>query len=88
MFDHDDDDSQVRLDRLGGVIGPARLTAIGDTDYHLGPMSPYLGEMGLCRTYVFVRERTEKGVLDALREGRTVVYDREHIYGDPAMIQD
>jgi hypothetical protein len=63
------------------------LTAIGDSDYHLGPMSPQVGEMGLCRTYVFVRERTEKAILDALREGRTVVYDREHIYGDPAMIQ-
>ena len=50
-------------------------------------MSPHLGEMGLCRTYVFVRDRTEKGILDALREQRTVVYDREHIYGDPAMIQ-
>jgi hypothetical protein len=63
------------------------LTAIGDSDYHLGPLSPYLGEIGLCRTYVFARERTEKGVLDALRERRTVVYDRDHVYGDPAMIQ-
>jgi hypothetical protein len=26
-------------------------------------------------------------VLDALRQGHTVVYDRQHIYGDPAMIQ-
>src|SRR5207248_4567222 len=67
-------------------LSRARLTAIGDSDYHLGPMSPQLGEMGLCRTYVFVREQTEKGILDALREGRTVVYDREHVYGDSAMI--
>jgi hypothetical protein len=73
--------------QLREFYGRARLTAIGDTDYHLGPMSPQVGAMGLCRTYVFARERTEKGVLDALREGRTVVYDRDHIYGDPAMIQ-
>ncbi len=62
-------------------------TAVGDTDYHLGPMSPYVGAMGLCRTYVFVRARTEKGILDALREGHTVVYDRDHVYGDPALIK-
>jgi hypothetical protein len=61
--------------------------AIGDTDYHLGPLSPYGGEMGLCRTHVFVREQTERDILDALHDGRTVVYDREHTYGDPAMIQ-
>jgi hypothetical protein len=64
-----------------------RWTAIGDTDYHLGPMSPYVGTMGLCRTYVFVHSRTEQGILDALREGHTVVYDRDHVYGDPALIQ-
>jgi hypothetical protein len=68
-------------------FGRAQVTAIGDSDYHLGPLSPYLGEMGICRTYVFARERTEKAVLDALRERRTVVYDREHVYGDPAMIE-
>jgi len=65
----------------------AHVTAIGDTDYHLGPLAPHVGEMGLCRTYVFVRERTGRDILDALRKGRTLVYDREHTYGDPAMIQ-
>jgi hypothetical protein len=65
----------------------AHVTAIGDTDYHLGPLSPYVGEMGLCRTYVFVREQTQNDILDALRKGRTVVYDREHTYGDPGMIR-
>ncbi len=73
--------------QLRQFFGRTRLTAIGDSDYHIGPMSPQLGEMGLCRTYVFVRERTEKDLLDALREGRTVVYDRDHVYGDPAMIR-
>jgi predicted metal-dependent phosphoesterase TrpH len=79
--------SEALAAQLRQFFGRGRLTAIGDTDYHLGPMSPQLGEMGLCRTYVFARERNEKGILDALREGRTVVYDRENIYGDPSMIQ-
>ena len=59
----------------------AQVTAIGDSDYH------GLGPMGYSRTYVFARERTEQAVLDALREGRTVVYDRELVYGDSGMIQ-
>jgi hypothetical protein len=59
----------------------AQVTAIGDSDYH------GLGPMGYSRTYVFARERTERAVLDALREGRTVVYDRDLVYGDPALIQ-
>ena len=79
--------NEVFADELRQFFGRTRLTAIGDSDYHIGPLSPQLGAMGVCRTYVFVREQTEKSVLDALRQGRTVVYDREHIYGDPAMIQ-
>ena len=65
---------------LRQFYGSARLTAVGDSDYH------GLGPIGLCRTYVFVRERTEKGILDALREGHTVVYDRGNVYGDPALL--
>jgi len=81
----------LRNERLASELreffGRAPLTAIGDSDYHLGPRSPQAGAMGLCRTFVFAREQTEKGVLDALRERRTIVYDREHVYGDPALIQ-
>ena len=59
-----------------------RLTAIGSSDYH------GLGPVGLCRTYVFVREASEAGILEALRQGHTVVYDRQAaVYGDPALIQ-
>lgn len=58
----------------------AHLTAFGDSDYH-GP-----GPVGVCRTYVFTRDTTEAGILDALREGRTVVYDRGQVYGDAALI--
>ena len=43
--------------------------------------------MGLCRTFVFVREPDEDGIVAALREGRTIVYDRNRAYGDPSLIQ-
>jgi hypothetical protein len=66
--------------QLRQFYGRVRLTAIGDSDYH------GLGAMGLCRTYVFTREETEQGILNALREGHTVVYDRGRAYGDPALI--
>jgi hypothetical protein len=58
-----------------------RMTAVGDSDYHGA------GPMGYSRTYVFARERTAAAVLDAVHEGRTVVYDRDVVYGDPTMIQ-
>jgi len=59
----------------------APLTAIGSSDWR------GLSRLGYTRTYVFARERTEAGVLEALREGRTVVYDRGRPLGDPALIR-
>jgi hypothetical protein len=58
----------------------AKVAAIGSSDFH-GP-----GPLGYSRTYIFARERTKQSVLDAIREGRTVVYDRERVFGDPEMI--
>jgi len=59
-----------------------RLTAVGDSDFH----STHYPDC--CRTYVFVRENSDAEILQALREGRTVVYDRDHkAYGDPALIR-
>jgi hypothetical protein len=74
---HDEDARR----QLREFFGRARLTAIGSSDYH------GLWRIGYSRTYVFTRGRTEKDVLDALREGRTVVYDRERVYGGPEMIK-
>jgi predicted metal-dependent phosphoesterase TrpH len=59
----------------------AQVTAFGDSDFH------GLGPIGVCRTYVFTQEATEQGVLDAIRAGRTVVYDRGRVYGDPELIR-
>jgi hypothetical protein len=43
-----------------------QIAAIGSSDFHT------TGPMGLCRTYLLVRERSEAGVMDAIRDGRTV----------------
>jgi predicted metal-dependent phosphoesterase TrpH len=57
-----------------------RLAAIGSTDFH------GLGPLGYSRTYIFGRDRSEQGVIDAIRERRTVVYDRDRVFGDRDMI--
>lgn len=43
----------------------------------------------MCRTFVFVREATEAGILEAIRAKRTVVYGGPGMtaYGDPALIR-
>ena len=67
--------------QLRQFYGRAPLTAIGDSDYH------GLGPVGLCRTYVFAKEVSEAGILDAVRHARTVVYDGGRAYGDARLIQ-
>jgi predicted metal-dependent phosphoesterase TrpH len=66
--------------RAFSASAPAPLAAIGSSDYH------GMGLIGNARTIVFARERTEAGVVEAVRARRTVAYDRDHAYGDPAMI--
>jgi predicted metal-dependent phosphoesterase TrpH len=66
--------------RLHAFFARGTFTAIGSSDYH------GLGPVGYARTWVFARERTEQGVIEALRDGRTVVYGRDRAYGDPALI--
>jgi len=58
-----------------------RLTAIASSDYH------FFSTLGLVRTLVFARGDDESAILDALRHGRTVVYDRQaRAYGDPELV--
>jgi hypothetical protein len=58
------------------------IAAIGSSDFH------GLGRMGICRTYVFVRDATEQGILDAVREHRTVVFGvDDRVYGDPNLVK-
>jgi hypothetical protein len=59
----------------------ARLAPIGSTDYH------FRQPMGLCRTYVFAREYSEAGVLEAVRAGRTAAFDADgRGYGAPDLV--
>jgi predicted metal-dependent phosphoesterase TrpH len=58
------------------------FAAIGSSDFH------GMGQMGMCRTYVFAREASEAGILEAVRARRTVVYAAGGaVYGDPALVQ-
>ena len=54
----------------------SKTAAIGSSDFH------YFAPIGLCRTYLFVREPTADGILEAIREARTVACDaRGNTYG-------
>jgi len=61
----------------------ADAAAIGSSDTH-GP-----GRLGMCRTFVFVRDATAEGILEAIRAKRTVVYGGPAMkaYGDPELIR-
>lgn len=66
-----------RAQRMG-----IRLAPIGSSDYHV-----LIGGLGICRTYVFAREESEAGVLEAVRAGRTVAYDvGGQVHGDPDLV--
>lgn len=59
------------------------IAAIGSSDFHAMPPS-----LGLSRTYLFVRDRTKSGVLEAIRSGRTLAVDGDgRLTGDSALIE-
>jgi hypothetical protein len=69
-------DAFERARRLNPHVAP-----IGSSDFHVTPA------LGASRTFLFVRERTQAGVLDAIRAGRTVAEnDRGEMFGDPSLI--
>lgn len=77
LFSHPD--AYTDLEAFAARAGAA---AIGSSDFH------GLGEMGICRTYVFAREASAQAILDAVRAHRTVVYGvGGRAYGDPALIR-
>jgi hypothetical protein len=56
------------------------IAAIGSTDFHA------TAPLGLCRTFVFVSEVSPRGVVDAIRDGRTVACDgKGTTYGAPTL---
>ena len=57
------------------------IAAIGSSDFH------HFAPLGLGRTYVFAREATPAGILDAIRAGRTVACDgRGEAYGPSELV--
>jgi hypothetical protein len=59
----------------------ARVAPVSSSDLH------FLAPVGRYRTYVFAREFSEQGILEAFRHGRTVAADADGtLYGDPSLI--
>jgi predicted metal-dependent phosphoesterase TrpH len=57
------------------------IAAIGSSDFH------GIAPLGRSRTYIVVEEVSERGVLEAIRAGRTVASDtRGTLVGDPALV--
>jgi hypothetical protein len=94
-----DDTAQATLDGaeiahpmiIGDPIARAQLIAFTRSTHELNPHVAPIGStdfhfrkpLGLCRTYVFAREYSEAGVLEAIRAGRTVAVDPDgSVYGD------
>ncbi|HET9371478.1 MAG TPA: CehA/McbA family metallohydrolase [Vicinamibacterales bacterium] len=58
-----------------------RAARIGSSDFHLH------GPLGNCRTYVFTESVDVRGIVRAIREGRTVAEDQNRgLYGDRALV--
>jgi histidinol phosphatase-like PHP family hydrolase len=58
------------------------VAAIGSSDIHNTP------SLGQCRTFIFARERSARGVLEAIRAGRTVALDeRGRLFGDDTLVE-
>jgi PHP domain len=73
---------QLRAFYQNAEASGRRLTPVGSSDYH------WFTSLGMARTYLFVRDNTEDGVLDALRNGQTVVFDADgREYGKPELVQ-
>ena len=58
------------------------VASIGSSDFHTR------GPLGMCRTYLFVKERTQAGVIDAIRDGRTIGRcNDERLRGRPELVR-
>jgi hypothetical protein len=68
---HVEPDGRAGLAAFHARVRAVNVTVapIGSSDFHFFP------DMGACRTYLIVDERSQRGVLDAIRTGRTVASD-------------
>jgi hypothetical protein len=71
----------LRFYRTAAALNPS-LAPIGSSDFHYG------GTLGLCRTFVFARDVSQSGVLEAVREARTVARDAYgRLTGEPSRVE-
>jgi predicted metal-dependent phosphoesterase TrpH len=75
-----EDDRAAEL--LRTFFAKGSFAAIGSSDFH------GLADIGAARTYVFAYDRTAAAIVEAVRAGRTLVYDhsRNRVYGNPELI--
>jgi hypothetical protein len=72
---------EMRAYYEGSLAEGHRLTAVASSDYH------FFSALGVTRTLVFAKSDGESDVLDALRAGKTVVFDLQgRAYGDPELV--
>ena len=57
------------------------FAAIGSSDFH------GVADIGAARTFVFAHDRTAVSIVEAVRAGRTVTYNGDRAYGDPALLE-
>lgn len=69
------EDAYVRAARIRPGIA-----AIGSSDFHMWPT------IGFWRTFLFVREPTREGVVEAIRAGRSVACDNQGVTHGPAAL--
>jgi predicted metal-dependent phosphoesterase TrpH len=73
---------QGSAEELIAFAATTNATPIGSSDFHAS------GRVGVCRTFLFTREATARGVLEAIRDHRTVVYALNgRAFGDPLLVQ-
>jgi hypothetical protein len=75
-------DQQLLLEfHRRAAVSNGSLAPIGSSDFHWG------GNLGRCRTFLFVRDVTAAGVIEAVRSARTVAFDGdERLIGDPRFV--
>lgn len=57
------------------------FAAIASSDFH------GIGDIGAPRTYVFAYDRTPAAIVEAVRAGRTLVFDRDRVYGNQELLK-
>jgi hypothetical protein len=72
----------LRRQRYARVLPTLPLAAIGSSDHH------GVGPLGICRTYVFSHDDSDRSILEAIHQRHSVVYDGDGpVRGDSELIR-